>query len=74
MVTLAKWKLDKTMVIWGVAFGIAATLSGMFVLSALEGGFVAEGFFLLVISWIFYIVLVARILRRLKEGRKKDDF
>ena len=74
MVTLANWKLDKTMVIWGVAFGIAATLSGMFILSALEGGFVAEGFFLLVISWIFYITLIARILKRLKEGRQRDDF
>lgn len=74
MVTLAKWKLDKTMVIWGVAFGVAATLSGMFILSALDGGFVAEGFFLLVISWIFYIALIARILTRLKEGRQRDDF
>ena len=74
MVTLEDWKLDKTMVIWGVAFGIAATLSGVFILSALEGGFVAEGFFLLVISWIFFIVLIARILRRLKEGPRKDEF
>jgi hypothetical protein len=74
MVTLTKWKLNRTMVIWGLAFGVAATLSGMFILSSLQGGFVAEGFFLLVISWIFYIVLVAKILKRLKEGHHEDDF
>lgn len=72
---MTKWKLNKTMVIWGVAFGIAATLSGTFILQALEGGFVAEGFFLLVISWIFYVVLIARILQRLRgKGRQDDGF
>ena len=72
--SLAKWKLDKAMVIWGVAFGIVATLSGMFILSALDGGFVAEGFFLLVVSWIFFFVLISRIVQRLRgKGRVKDD-
>ena len=70
---MEKWKLNKTMVIWGIAFGIAATLSGMFILSALDGGFVAEGFFLLVISWVFYIVLVSKIVQRLRRKRKPDD-
>ncbi len=74
MVTLGHWKLDKAMAVWGVAFGVAATISGLFVLRALQGGFVAEGFFLLVISWIFYIVLVARLVKRLREGPRKDDF
>ncbi len=70
--SLPRWKLDRTMAIWGIAFGIAATLSGFFILSALQGGFVAEGFFLLVISWIFYIVLVARIIMRLKHPKQDD--
>jgi|GEM_PF-1802479 len=72
---MSAWKLNRTMVIWGVAFGVAATLSGMFVLRALQGGFLAEGFFLLVISWIVYIVIIARIVIWLKEGRhRRDEF
>jgi len=73
MVSLAKWKLDRTMVIWGVAFGIVATASGIFILGALEGGFVAEGFFLLVISWVFFFVLVSMIVQRLRRKREPDD-
>ncbi len=73
MVKLANWKLNKTMTIWGIAFGVAATLSGIFILNALDGGFVAEGFFLLVISWIFYIVLVARIVMRLTKKQEHDE-
>ncbi len=73
MVRLAKWKLNRTMAVWGIAFGVAATLSGVFILGALEGGFVAEGFFLLVISWIFYVVLVARIVMRLRKKREGDE-
>jgi len=74
MVTLPDWKLNKAMTIWGVAFGAAATISGLFTLRALQGGILAEGFFLLVVSWIFYIVLIARIVRRIKEGPREDDF
>ncbi len=70
---MGAWKLNSTMVIWGVAFCIAATLSGMFILSALKGGFVAEGFFLLVVSWILYTVVIARIVMRLKDGRHRDE-
>jgi len=72
MVTLPKWKLDRAMVVWGVAFGIGATVSGLFILSALGGGFVAEGFFLLVISWILYVVLIAKIVMRLRKAREDD--
>jgi uncharacterized membrane protein YhaH (DUF805 family) len=61
------------MVVWGVAFGIVATLSGIFILSALEGGFVAEGFFLLVISWIFFFVLISMVVKRLRGKRRTED-
>ena len=71
--TATKWKLDRTMVIWGFAFGVVATLSGIFILGALEGGFFAEGFFLLVISWVFFFVLVSMIVQRLRRGRRPDD-
>ncbi len=73
MVTLTRWRLDRSMAIWGLAFGAAATVSGMLVLSSLRGGFIAEGFFLLVISWVLYVVLIARVVKRVREGRPKDD-
>jgi len=62
-----KWKVDRVMALWGVAFGFAATITGMFVLSAIEGGFLAEGFFLIVISWVLLLVLVAKAAERLKK-------
>ena len=62
-----KWKVDRVMALWGFAFGAAATITVMFVLSALEGGFLAEGFFLIVISWVLLLVLVAKAAERLKK-------
>lgn len=55
------------MALWGVTFGVAATITGAFVLGAIEGGFLAEGFFLIVIFWVFLMVLVAKIADRLKR-------
>lgn len=55
------------MALWGIAFGIAATLTGMFLLAAVRGGFLAEGFFLIVLSWVLLLTLVAKaasIIRR----------
>jgi hypothetical protein len=56
------------MAVWGIAFGVAATLTGMFVLAAIDGGFLAEGFFLLVLFWVLLFVLVAKLVSKL--GRK----
>ncbi len=55
------------MAIWGIAFGVAATLTGMFVLAAVEGGFLAEGFFLLVLFWVLMFVLVAKVVAKLSR-------
>lgn len=63
-----RWKVDLTMAVWGIAFGVAATLTGMFVLAAIDGGFLAEGFFLLVLFWVLLFVLVAKLVSKL--GRK----
>jgi len=71
---MARWKIDRTMAIWGIAFGIVATASGLFLLSAIEGGFLAEGFFLLVISWVVLLVLVAKVVDWLKNRGRKDEF
>lgn len=60
-------KVDKTMVVWGVVFGILATISGMILLTAVEGGFLAEGFFLLVVSWVVVFAAVARLIQWLKR-------
>lgn len=64
------------MAAWGVGFGIVATLSGLFLLEAVEGGFLAEGFFLIVLSWVFFLVIVARTadrIRRRREGGHDED-
>ena len=63
------WKVDRTMAVWGIAFGFLATLSGMLLLGAVEGGLLAEGVFLLVQSWVLALVLVARVVTLLR-GRK----
>jgi len=55
------------MTIWGIAFGFAATLTGMFVLAAVQGGFLAEGFFLVVLFWVLILVLVAKLVTRLSR-------
>lgn len=71
---MAKWKIDRTMAIYGVAFGVLAMLTGTFLLTAVEGGFIAEGFFLIVISWVLLLVLVAKVTQWVRgRGRDKDD-
>lgn len=71
---MAKWKIDRTMAIYGVVFGVLAMLTGTFLLTAVEGGFIAEGFFLIVISWVLLLVLVAKVTQLVRErGRDKDD-
>ncbi len=67
---MARWKVDRTMAIWGIAFGAVAIVTGMFLLSAVEGGFLAEGFFLIVLSWVILFFLVARTIAWLT---KKDE-
>lgn len=61
-----KWKIDRAMAVWGIAFGIAATLTGMFFLAAVQGGFLAEGFFLVVLAWVLLLVLVAKLVTKLR--------
>jgi len=50
------------MAIWGVAFGAVAMVTGMFLLGAVEGGFLAEGFFLIVLSWVIVFFFVAKLV------------
>ena len=66
-----KLKIDRTMAIWGISFGIVASLTGMFVVSALRGGFLAEGFFLLILGWVLFLVLIAKIVTRLEHKKQK---
>lgn len=56
------------MALWGIAFGIAATLTGMFVMGAVEGGFLAEGFFLIVLFWVLLFVGVAKLATKLRRN------
>ncbi len=68
-------KVDRTAAIWGIVFGVLATLTGMFLLEAVEGGFVAEGFFLIVVSWVIVLVLVAKLFQAVSRwsARKKEE-
>jgi hypothetical protein len=60
------------MAIWGISFGIVASLTGMFIVSALRGGFLAEGFFLLVLGWVLFLVMIAKIVTRLGQKKQRD--
>jgi hypothetical protein len=68
---MAEWRVDKRMAIWGVAFGGIATVTGAFLLEAVEGGFLAEGFFLIVLSWVILLLLVAKLVNWL-TGEKEE--
>ena len=70
------WKVDRAMALWGILFGITATIGGLLFFGAITGGFVAEGFFLIVISWVLVLLLFAKLVAAIKNrGRpkKKDD-
>jgi uncharacterized membrane protein len=73
---LREWKVDKAMALWGILFGIAATIGGLLFFGAIKGGFIAEGFFLIVISWVLVLLLFAKLVTALRnKGRpkQKDD-
>jgi len=70
-----RMRVDRTMAVWGIVFGVLATLTGMFLLEAVDGGFVAEGFFLIVMSWVVVLVAVAKLFQmvaRWTHGRKEE--
>ena len=64
---MAKWRINRTMAIWGISFGIVTTITGLFLLEAVEGGFLAESFFLIVISWVLLFVVVAKAVAWLRR-------
>jgi hypothetical protein len=70
---MARWKVDRTMALWGVVFGVLATLTGMFLLEAVEGGFLAEGFFLIVVSWVIVLVMVAKLVEAVRRWRSGGE-
>ncbi len=72
------WKVDKAMAVWGILFGIAATIGGLLLLGAVTGGIVAESFFLIVISWVLVLLLLAKLVaairNRGKPKQKEEDW
>jgi hypothetical protein len=63
------------MAVLGTVFAVLATLSGMFLLAAVEGGFLAEGFFLLVLSWVFLVVFLTQLSRWVRgKGEKREEW
>jgi len=61
------------MALWAAVFGVLATLTGMFLLEAVEGGFLAEGFFLIVISWVVATVMIAKLIQALTKRRSSEE-
>ena len=51
-------RVDRTMAAWGIVFGVLATLTGVFLLEAVEGGCVAGGWVLGVVCWAVGLVRV----------------
>jgi hypothetical protein len=73
---LSMWKVDKGMALWGILFGITATVGGLLFFGAIKGGFIAEGFFLIVISWVLVFLMFAKLVAAIKnrgKPKKRDD-
>ena len=70
---MAKWKIDRSMAIWSIAFGATAVVTGIFLLSAVQGGFLAEGFFLIVLSWVMLFFLVAKFVNWMTKRQANED-
>jgi hypothetical protein len=68
---MGEWRVDRRMAIWGVVFGIIATLTGTILLEAVRGGFLAEGFFLIVLSWVVLVLLVAKFVNWLTADKEE---
>ncbi len=68
---MAKWKVDKAMAAWGILFGVAATVGGILLFGAFSGGFVAQGFFLIVISWVVAFMFFAKLVTAIRERTKR---
>jgi len=70
---LSKWKVDRAMALWGILFGITATIGGILFFGAIKGGFIAEGFFLIVISWVLVFLFFAKLVTAIRNrGRPKE--
>ena len=70
--TREKWKVNRRMALWTILFAIVAVPTGMFLLSAVEGGFLAEGFFLISLSWIMLFFFIARIVNWFTRDTEDD--
>lgn len=56
------------MALWTAVFALVAIPTGMFLLRAVEGGFLAEGFFLISLSWVILFFFVAKVVNWLTRG------
>jgi len=70
---MAKWRVDMTMAFWGVLFGIVATAAGLLLLGSITGGFLSEGFFLIVLSWVLVLLLFARLVRTIRNRHRPSE-
>jgi hypothetical protein len=68
-----KLVFDRTVIVWAVAFAVVSIVSGMFLLAAVDGGFLAEGFFLLTLFWVLILVGVAKLVDRMRGGGREEE-
>ena len=68
---MTRWKVDRRLAIWMIAFAAVAIPTGMFLLRAVEGGFLAEGFFLITLSWIILFFFVAKVVNWLTQEKEE---
>jgi hypothetical protein len=68
---MSRWRVDRRMAVWGIAFGVIATITGTILLGAVSGGFLAEGFFLIVLSWVVLFLLAAKFVNWLTSEKEE---
>ncbi len=67
------WKVDRAMAVWGILFGIAASIVGLLLFGAVTGGIVAESFFLIVLSWVLVLFFLAKLIAAIRERGKPRE-
>lgn len=69
---MARWRFNKRVIAWAIALGSLAIVLGVFLIDATQGEFLAEGFFLIVISWVLLLLVIAKAVQRVRRWRSDD--
>ncbi len=62
------------MAAWGILFGIVAIGAGLLLFGSVTKGFVGEGAFLIITSWVVMFVLFAKFVTAVRNrGKPRKD-